>query len=152
MKCCLFAGSTPSAQQIMWYICFFSVTALLVVLLVILGVTVFVQTFHQNDSDQVIPVSDRNYQRNFTLIKKEIPIATMNPDYSRQIKGNQFQEEICQNITDKKFTVFAIGFIGSSYQQLFYDIRDLKCFYVRIYLIMFNNFMNRIFLVKFINI
>ena len=77
------------------------------------------QTFHQNDSDQVIPVNDRNYQRNFTLIKKEIPIATMNPDYSRQIKGNQFQEEICQNITDKKFTVFPIVLFLTTHVHLF---------------------------------
>ena len=61
----------------------------------------------------------------------------MYPEYSRQINGKQFQDKICQTKTDKKFTNFARGFTGSSYQQLFYDIRDLKCFYVRIYLIIF---------------
>lgn len=110
-------------------------------LFVILGVTVFVQTFRQNDSDQLNTFNKKRYQRNVTLIKKryrnvtlikkEVPIAMMPQDYSRQIKGKQFQDKICQSETDKKFTAFARGFVGSSYQQLFYDVSALKCFYVR---------------------
>ena len=102
-------------------------------LLIILGVTVLMQTFHQNDSDKLNTVNNKKYQRNFAVIKKEIPISTMLPGYSRQIKGKQFEHKICQNETDRIFTAFAREFIGSSYQQLFYDVRDLKCFYVRIF-------------------
>ena len=90
-----------------------------------------IQTIHQNNKAKLNHNDHRLYKTNFTSIKKEIPLLVGQQHFSYQTKRNQAEDITCTNNADKTFANFSIGLIvGSSYQEMFDDIRNLECFFV----------------------
>lgn len=90
-----------------------------------------IQTVYQSNREKLNQNDHRQYRTNFTSIKKEIPTLVGQRHFSYQSKRNQTEDIACKSNTDKTFANFSIGLlVGSSYQNMYDDIRDLECFYV----------------------